>query len=100
MAWFGDVPKACISGCGCICSYHTSAELGNEEQVAKVKNANLTSSISAIEETIAKEQEQLGLYNYSEWEDMAYESLARNLGPRQNVKPKDSRVWSKGRDHE
>lgn len=86
-----DVPSECISGCGCICTNHAGFEIMSGEYVAT--RADLSPAASVTGDAVTNEQEQLGWYDNSEWEDMAYKSLARNLRPRREVKPKSSQIW-------
>ena len=78
---FGD---ECISGCGCRCKEHIIFEVEMVDE-------------GVVEETVmglegGNEQERAG---WSE-RDVAYESLARNLGSLEGVAKKGSVVWRSG----
>ena len=90
-----DGSLECISGCGCICSEYVGIEIESPKSPDKSIHAENSPVMSVVGDQSTNEQEQLGWYN-SEWEDMAYESLARNLRPRPEIKPKHSQIW-KGR---
>ena len=77
--------SACISGCGCKCS---EFEVPTVE--LPVGAPPKSSSPSTIKEN---EQEEQGWQNEDSWEDVAYESLAKNLAGARYVKPKASRIW-------
>ena len=83
----------CISGCGCVCADHMSVQVETAEAAVQVVHADSSPALTVIGENDHDEKEQVGWYENSEWEDMAYESLARNLRPRQEVKPKGSQIW-------
>ena len=79
--------STCVSGCGCLCSECDlpTVELPEHPQAK-------SSSPSTIREDDQEEQER---QNEDRWEDVAYESLAKNLvaaGGR-SVRPKTSRNW-------
>ena len=83
----------CISGCGCICADHMSMGIDTAGIEANMAHADSSPALTVVGETDSSEKEQVGWYENSEWEDMAYESLARNLRPRQEIKPKGSQIW-------
>lgn len=91
------VPLDCISGCGCICTDHSTVGMETPGPAAdgsnKIIHKDVSPAQTIIGGTTANEQEQLGWYNNTEWEEMAYESLARNLQPRNEIKPKSSQIW-------
>ncbi|KAL8813418.1 MAG: hypothetical protein Q9200_000269 [Gallowayella weberi] len=89
----------CVTGCGCYCADHLSVELQIPEKLDKgtlLESANHRSR---------NQQEELGWHDIAgETElaaddgpprDVAYESLARNLGAR-FLTPKSSQVWRGG----
>lgn len=80
----------CPSGCGCICTEHTTmplpvsvadSEVAREEYRLNDESLSGSPAVTVISDEGANEQEQLGWKEHS-WEDVAYESLARNLRPR------------------
>ena len=88
-----EVQPECLSGCGCICGDHTSFRVEKPDQLAEFSRKEESPAPTAVGDPINSEQEQLSWYDNSEWEDMAaYESLARNLKPKQ-VKPRSSQIW-------
>ena len=91
-----DVAVECISGCGCVCGDHMNIDIESPHQVAWFEQADVNAAVTVKGDVAAKVQEQSGWYDGTEWEDMAYESLSRNLRPRQEVKAKSGRNW-KGR---
>ena len=76
-------PYTCISGCGCRCAEHVSVEVAEPEET--LQNAE-TVPISGLQEEVRER-----------WRDVAYESLARNLGgPPRHLTPKTSQIWRGG----
>lgn len=80
----------CPSGCGCVCTDHiamsmtpSAAESGSirEEDRSKDHSRAGSPAVTVIGDEGVNEQEQLG-WKGKGWEDVAYESLARNLRPR------------------
>ena len=90
------VPSECVSGCGCMCTNYGHIKM--EVDASKTKQAESSLAVTVVGDAITDEQEQLGWYDNSEWEDMAYESLARNLRPKRQVKPKSSQIWRGRKD--
>ena len=78
--------NTCISGCGCPCSEF------DLPMVELPEHPPQKSSPSTIKEN---DQEEQGWRNEDTWEDVAYESLAKNLGAAgaRYVRPKSSRIW-------
>lgn len=86
----------CISGCGCNCASHTIVQV---EYPSRRKSSasltvtgdveNQTNSPLWREGTAEDEEEE------DAWEDIAYESLARNLGAKY-LTPKPSQIWRGG----
>ncbi|KAL8702272.1 MAG: hypothetical protein Q9201_004496 [Fulgogasparrea decipioides] len=88
----------CVTGCGCCCADHLSVDV--KAPPARDENTPL---ISASNNPV-NEQEELGWQDVSEdietndggvWTDVAYESLARNLGGK-SLTPKPSQIWRGG----
>ena len=71
----------CISGCGCRCSEHVFVEVEEPEEPPRKGS-------QGAETIIVKEGGQPR-------QDVAYESLARNLGAR-HLTPKSSQIWRGG----
>ena len=80
----------CPSGCGCICTDHSTMPLpplaaesgsGCEEDRSKDEGRAGSPAVTVTGDEGANEQEQLGGREQG-WKDVAYESLARNLRPR------------------
>lgn len=70
----------CVSGCGCVCSRHPWVEMPQPEvrtQRSRYQR-DVSPAITVIADSVVNEQEIAG-WKGSEWEEMAYESLARNL---------------------
>ncbi|KAL8829483.1 MAG: hypothetical protein Q9191_001990 [Dirinaria sp. TL-2023a] len=83
-----DERYTCVSGCGCQCSDHVSVEVpGSPESVENDSEVLSTLAQSGPGEV---EKEARG-----GWQDVAYESLARNLGGR-HLTPKTSQIWRGG----
>ncbi|KAL8661992.1 MAG: hypothetical protein Q9202_005118 [Teloschistes flavicans] len=89
---------ACVTGCGCSCDNH----LGVDVQMPAIGDQS-PPSIPPTHTTI-NEQEELDWQDVAEdaqtlgsgnWRDVAYESLARNLGGR-FLTPKPSQIWRGG----
>lgn len=85
----------CPSGCGCICTDHTSmplpplptpsaaaeSETARDEDGSEGRSLAGSPAVTVTGDEGANEQEQLG-WKEQGWDDVAYESLARNLRPR------------------
>ena len=87
-----DVPNECISGCGCICTDHPTVAIQVPELTTK-RSFEVSPAITIIGDAGMNEQEQLGWRESGEWEDVAYQSLAQNLVPRQEVRANSSQIW-------
>ena len=90
-------PQECISGCGCVCAEHNTATVDVPDLTAK-KSHDVSPAITVIgdvalgfkgDDALEKQNAEMG-----EWEDMAYESLARNLRPRE-VRARGSHIWTR-----
>lgn len=89
-----DAPiTECPSGCGCVCANHSTMQL--PAPIAESNSGGLGKDVSPAVTVIGDEgvndQEELGWKENGE--DVAYESLARNLMPRRKVRAKGSRIW-------
>lgn len=78
----------CISGCGCLCDSYNSIEMAAPEEF-------LRNDSEDAETIIVNEQESLR-WRDEPRHDVAYESLARNLGERRALTPKSSQIWRGG----
>ena len=91
----------CLSGCGCRCLDHLKVELSLPptevpHQSTPLVSALRLSTIDGPERTELWEgAEESELADDDAWEDVAYESLARNLGGR-FLTPKTSQIWRGG----
>lgn len=88
--------EECISGCGCICADHNTATVNVPDLTAKKSN-EVSPAITVIGDvglgSKADESSESRDAEAGEWEDMAYESLARNLRPRKEVRAMGSHIW-------
>lgn len=95
-----DLDGECPTGCGCHCPDHLVINVATPITPNDRKHSISTATL------FANEQEELGWRdvdgdtevagNESDpWEDVAYESLARNLG-RKFLTPKPSQIWRGG----
>ena len=88
--------EECISGCGCICADHNTATINVPDLMAK-KSHEVSPAITVIGDVGLgfKADESLESWDAEagEWEHMAYESLARNLRPRKEVRAMGSHIW-------
>ena len=88
--------EECISGCGCVCTEHNIAAVNVPDLTAK-KSHEVSPAITVIGDVglVFKADEPLESRDAEagEWEDMAYESLARNLRPRKEVRAMGSHIW-------
>ena len=91
--------RECISGCGCICSDHPSVEMPQPEmrRRADAYARDVSPAITVIADSNANEHDTAGRKG-SEWEEMAYESLSRNLrgerrGSGRVVRERASQIW-------
>jgi hypothetical protein len=87
-----NVPNQCSSGCSCICTDQTVVAIHVAELTTK-HSFEVSPAITIIGDAGVNEQEQLGWRENDEWEDVAYQSLASNLVPRQEVRSKGSKIW-------
>ena len=87
--------EVCISGCGCRCSDHVIIEV-NEAQY------QLGKSSQGADTMVAGENAAVGWQGSKEgeedhaWQDVVYESLARNLEQSRTLTPRSSQIWRGG----
>lgn len=80
----------CISGCGCSCASHSVVQV--EYPSRRKSSASLTVTGEAeIQQDLFKWKE-IAAEDEEAWEDVAYESLARNLGAKY-LTPRPSQIW-------
>lgn len=83
----------CISGCGCNCISHAIVEV--EYPSRRKSSASLTVIGDTSGEQEPLEWRDAGQEEEDIWEDVAYESLAKNLGARY-LTPRPSQIWRGG----
>lgn len=83
----------CVSGCGCPCNDYVSVEIADskEENIRNDSEVLNTSTESGPGGEVFEQKE-----DRKAWPDVAYESLARNLGGRHLLTPKTSQIWRGG----
>ena len=85
----------CVTGCGCRCLEHmiTPVEVPPEQQ--PVVDTELDSRLAREERADEREQHESEEGDEDAWEDVAYESLAKNLGVRgeRYLRPRGSQIW-------
>ncbi|KAL8896708.1 MAG: hypothetical protein Q9207_007580 [Kuettlingeria erythrocarpa] len=97
-----DLNGECPTGCGCICVNHVVITLPTE-----AASTQRIPSISSTTLPFENEQESFGWRDVADdaegggdesdaWEDVAYESLARNLGGSRFLTPRPSQIWRGG----
>ena len=85
-----DDSMACISGCGCSCASHAVVQVEYPSRRKSSTSLTVTGEVEIQQdslrwkETTADDEEA--------WEDVAYESLVRNLGPKHPT-PRPSQIW-------
>lgn len=91
--------QECISGCGCICSDHPSIDMPRPESRAQRAEygRDVSPAVTVIADSAVDEQEMAG-WRGSEWEELAYQSLARNFrgerrGSERAVRERASSIW-------
>ncbi|KAI4163506.1 MAG: hypothetical protein LQ342_002778 [Letrouitia transgressa] len=85
----------CISGCGCYCSSNITVEVAIPSALDDKEVLKAVHVFDAGEPEPLREQDTDEGNDFTEdetWEDVAYESLARNLGGR-SLTPKPSQIW-------
>lgn len=83
----------CISGCGCNCISHAVVEV--EYPSRRKSSASMTVTGEAVSEQEPLEWRDMSQEEEEIWEDVAYESLAKNLGARY-LTPRPSQIWRGG----
>lgn len=94
--------QSCISGCGCDCASHAVVEV--EFPIRRKSSASITVTGNSIIggfdpadwRDVAQQQPQEQEEDEEVWEDVAYESLARNLAGRY-LTPRPSQIWRGGK---
>lgn len=90
--------EECISGCGCVCAEYNTATVDVPDLTAK-KSHEVSPAITVIGDVglvfKGDEASEWKDAEMGEWEDKAYESLARNLRPRKEVRAKGSHIWTR-----
>lgn len=80
----------CISGCGCNCASHAVVEV--EYPTRRKSSASITVTGDSMTEQESNLWHDPCQEDEDIWEDVAYESLARNLGARY-LTPRPSQIW-------
>ncbi len=84
----------CVSGCGCDCASHTMVEVENVYRRKSSASMTVTgeNTVSDDRENIEWKDNATQLKDEDAWEDVAYESLTRNLSGRY-LTPRPSQIW-------
>lgn len=85
--------ETCISGCGCNCASHAVIEV--EYPSRRKSSASMTIIGDVTSEQRSPEWKSTSPGEENLWEDVAYESLAKNLGARY-LTPRPSQIWRGG----
>lgn len=85
-----DDGMTCISGCGCNCASHSVMQV--EYPSRRKSSASLTVTGEAETQQDSFKWKETATEDEEAWEDVAYESLARNLGAKY-LTPKPSQIW-------
>lgn len=102
-----DLDGECPTGCGCFCADHLTVNVPRPPSPAARKHSASTVPLFANEQEefgwrgIDGETQGVDDHENEAWEDLApvaYESLARNLGPRalRSLTPRPSQIWRGG----
>ena len=92
--------EECPSGCGCFCADYSTMPLTSSldesepnpgEDPSKIESPVESPAVTVTGDVSANEQEQLG-WNEQGWEDVAYESLSRNLQRRSEDRGKGRKM--------
>ena len=90
-----DEEGTCVSGCGCHCSDQAIIEIdeprSQPQQISEATELTATNEHAAVVDG----QKENGPQEEQAWQDVVYESLARNLGAR-TLTPKSSQIWRGG----
>ena len=85
-----DDGMTCISGCGCICASHSVVQV--EYPSRRKSSTSLTVTGEAEIQQDSFKWKEAAAEDEEAWEDVAYESLARNLGAKY-LTPRPSQIW-------
>lgn len=85
-----DDGMTCISGCGCNCASHSVVQV--EYPSRRKSSASMTVTGEAEIQQDALKWKETAAEDEEAWEDVAYESLARNLGAKY-LTPRPSQIW-------
>lgn len=88
-----DDSMTCISGCGCDCASHAIVEV--EYPSRRKSSTSLTVMGEAAGQQDSFLWREADPDDEEAWEDVAYESLARNLGAKY-LTPRPSQIWRGG----
>lgn len=93
-----DGIEECVSGCGCVCTDHTSIEMPMPEEKPQIQAQDQSPALTFTDDTGFTEPEPFVRRESAEWEDVAYTSLARNLmgerrGSGKGVRARPSQIW-------
>lgn len=89
-----DEIETCVSGCGCRCAEHTVVEV-EEPQCQPRKSSDDADTVIADGSVAFGHQDRSDGKPEHAWQDVVYESLARNLGSR-TLTPRSSQIWRGG----
>ena len=84
-----DQPLECVSGCGCICTDNATIDMPAPDQPAKIAHRDISPALTVTGDPRKEEREKFLRHG----EHVAYESLAKNLRPREGLRPKGSQIW-------
>lgn len=80
----------CISGCGCNCASHSVVQVEYPSRRKSSASLTVTGDAETLQESF--KWKETAAEDEEAWEDVAYESLARNLGAKY-LTPKPSQIW-------
>ena len=86
--------ETCVSGCGCRCAEHTVVEI-EAPQCRPRKSGEDVDTVVADGSAAPGPQDRSDGKGEHAWQDVVYESLARNLGGR-TLTPRSSQIWRGG----
>ena len=91
--------ETCPSGCGCHCSDHAIIEVDEPKHEVRNDNRGSFTVVTDGKNPTGWQDQTDDDDGEHTWQDVVYESLARNLGSR-TVTPKSSQIWRGGlNDH-
>lgn len=92
-----NIEETCVSGCGCPCSDRAIVEISSPQD--KAYNIREDYTVTNEHADVVDWQKETGARGQEgqeqAWQDVVYESLARNLGTR-TLTPKSSQIWRGG----